>query len=717
MSAPGRDGAQYGGLDLFRIPAALLVVAVHTGPLLTVSAQANYLITDILARLAVPFFLAVSGFFLAPGMRKGWRGLRHFCCKVLLLYGISILIYLPLMVRNGYFEGCTLRSLAADLVFNGPFYHLWYFPAAVLGAIVVSLLLRRLGERGALAVCGLLYLVGLLGDSYYGLSASLPPLNAFYSLLFSCFDYTRNGLFLAPLFLLLGVLLRERPPRLAGGRYGALLCGGLALLMAEGALVAWLDLPRHDSMYLALPLCIWPLMRLLCSVKCKSLPATRTASTAVYVLHPLSIVAVRGGARALGILSRDGFLLGSSLLHYLAVAAVSFLAALPFALLRQRRRRGQNSRTALRAWAEIDRSALIHNIGQLTGLLPSGCELMAVVKANAYGHGDALIARACMSSGVKAFAVATLEEGVRIRSAGIKGEVLILGWTPPEQARLLVRWRLTQAVVSPEYAQALNDSRCNVRVHLAVDTGMHRLGVSWDDGDSLRAVCGLKRLRVTGMFTHLAFSESLAPEAMQRTQEQLDRFRHAAELVAAAGYGPVALHALSSYGLLNCPPQSGMAYARPGIALYGVLSRPDEQVGTLPDLRPVLSLRARIARIHTLEPGDCAGYDGAFAPSGPARVAAVTIGYADGYPRSLSNGRGRVLIRGKFAPVAGFICMDQLLVDVTGIPEAQEGDIVTLIGRDEEQVLTVEEVAQDAGTITNELLSRLGERVIRVMIP
>ena len=120
MNAPGKDRYQYGGLDLFRIPAALLVVAVHTGPLLTVSAQANYLITDILARLAVPFFLAVSGFFLAPEMRKSWRGLRHFSCKVLLLYGVSILSYLPLMVRNGYFDGCTLRSLAADLVFNGP---------------------------------------------------------------------------------------------------------------------------------------------------------------------------------------------------------------------------------------------------------------------------------------------------------------------------------------------------------------------------------------------------------------------------------------------------------------------------------------------------------------------------------------------------------------------------------------------------------------------
>ena len=715
MSAPGKASAQYGGLDLFRIPAALLVVAVHTGPLLTVSSQANYLITDILARMAVPFFLAVSGFFLAPGMKKGWQGLRHFCRKVLLLYGISVLIYLPLMVRNGYFSGCTLLSLAADLVFNGPFYHLWYFPAAVLGAVIVSLLLRQLGERGALAVCLLLYLVGLLGDSYYGLSATLPPLNAFYNLLFSCFDYTRNGLFLAPLFLLLGVLLREHPSRLAAGQYGALLCGGLALLVAEGELVAQLGLPRHDSMYLALPLCVWPLMRLLCSVKFKSFPVIRTASTAVYVLHPLCIVAVRGGAKALGILSQDGFLLGSSLLHYLAVATVSLLAALPFALWRWRRR--QDTPSALRAWVEIDRSALVHNIGQLAGLLPSGCELMAVMKANAYGHGDVLTARVCMSSGVKAFAVATLEEGIRLRRAGIKGEILILGWTPPEQARLLTRWRLAQAVVSRTYAEALNHSAHKVKVHLAVDTGMHRLGLSWNDGDGLLAVCQMNRLRVTGMFTHLAFSESLDPDAVGHTQEQLHRFRQAADLVMSAGYGPIALHALSSYGLLNCPKQAGMAYARPGIALYGVLSRPDEQVGTLPDLRPVLSLRAKIARIHNLEPGDCAGYDGAFAPSASARVAAVTIGYADGYPRSLSNGKGKVLIRGKVAPVAGLICMDQLLVDVTGIPEAQECDTVTLIGRDGEQVLTAEEVAQDAGTITNELLSRLGERVTRVIIP
>lgn len=716
MSAPQEKTAQYGGLDLFRILAALLVVAVHTGPLLTVSAQANYLITDILARLAVPFFLAVSGFFLAPGIEKGWHSLRHFFYKVLLLYGISILLYLPLMVRNGYFSGCTPLSLAADLIFNGPFYHLWYFPAAVLGTIIIFLLLRRLGVRGALAICSLLYLVGLLGDSYYGLSAALPPLNTFYNLLFSCFDYTRNGLFLSPLFLLLGVLLRKYSPRLAAGQYSALLCGGFILLVAEGELVAQLGLPRHDSMYLTLPLCIWPLMRLLCSVKCKSFPAVRTASTVVYVIHPLCIVAVRGGAKALSILSPDGFLLGSSLLHYLAVAAVSLLAALPFALWRQRQRHVQNTSNRLRAWAEIDRSALAHNIGRLTELLPAGCELMAVVKANAYGHGDTLTARICMENGVKAFAVATLEEGIRLRRTGIRGEILILGWTPPELAQLLSRWHLTQTVVGPEYAQELNHSGCKVKVHLAVDTGMHRLGLAWDDGDGLLAVCRLRRLRVTGMFTHLAFSESLELDAARRTQAQLERFYQAAELVAQSGYGPVALHALSSYGLLNCPPQAGMAYARPGIALYGVLSRPDDQVGTSPGLRPVLSLRAKIARIHSLEPGDCAGYDGAFAPSASARVAAVTIGYADGYPRSLSNGRGRVLIRGKFAPVAGLICMDQLLVDVTGIPEAQEGDTVTLIGQDGEQILTAEEVARDAGTITNELLSRLGERVIRVMI-
>ncbi len=340
-----------------------------------------------------------------------------------------------------------------------------------------------------------------------------------------------------------------------------------------------------------------------------------------------------------------------------------------------------------------------------------------MVKANAYGHGDVLTAQVCMSSGVRDFAVATLEEGIRLRRAGIQGEILILGWTPPEQARLLARWRLSQAVVSRTYAEELNNSAHRVKVHLAVDTGMHRLGLSWDDGDGLLAVCQLKGLRVTGMFTHLAFAESLEPDAVGRTREQLHRFRQAAALVQSAGYGPVALHALSSYGLLNCPRQAGMAYARPGIALYSVLSRPDDQVGALPDLRPVLSLRAKIARIHTLEPGDCAGYDGAFASSASARIAAVTIGYADGYPRSLSNGKGRVLIRGKFAPVAGLICMDQLLVDVTGIPEARESDTVTLIGRDGEQVLTAEEVARDAGTITNELLSRLGERVTRVMTP
>lgn len=699
------EARQYGALDRFRLLAVLLVIANHTGPLLSVNPTANYLITDILARLAVPFFLTVSGFFLVPRLaEEGAAALPPFLKKMGSYYALATLIYLPLQIRAGYFsQPGWPAALVRDILFDGTYYHLWYFPAAMVGACVACLLLRCL-PRLALPLGAALYLVGLLGDSYYGLAAALPPLGEAYSALFTCFDQTRNGLFLAPLFLLLGGRLAQASPRRPRP---AALPLALLLLLAEGLWLRAMHWPRYDAMYLLLPLCIWLLVADLLSRPGAPLPWLRRICLAAYVLHPLCVIGVRGAARLLGL---RWLLVECSPVYYLAVALSAALLALAAAPLLPRPR----SHGPCRAWVELDSQAVRHNIAALKGLLPPACALMAVIKADGYGHGALALARICRQEGVDAFAVATAPEGVQLRRAGVSGTILVLGYTPPEQAPLLARYRLVQTVVSLDHALALEGAGRRVRVHLKLDTGMHRLGIPWDDTEAQARVYQCRHLRVEGLFTHLADAEALDPVDEARTQLQIKRFYTAVSALKRQGLPTGQLHIQSTYGLLNYGPLP-CAYVRVGIALCGVLSREDDRTRTRPALRPALSLRARVAQIHTLAPGERAGYDGSFVADGPSRLALVTIGYADGYPRSLSRGEGHVLIRGQLAPVAGLICMDQLLVDVTLIPEAAPGDVVTLIGSDGQGEITAGEVAQAAGTITNEIFSRLGPRLERMV--
>ena len=702
----GGTGRRYGGLDRFRPAAVALVVAIHTGPLLSVSPAANDLLTDILGRLAVPFFFMVTGFFLLPRLEdQGPVALLPLLKKTGLLYALSILLYLPLQIVNGFFSGLTFGELARTLLVTGFYYHLWYFPAVMLGACLVGLLTWSL-PRLALPLCVLFYLLGLPGDSYYGLTAALPGVRACYDSLLACLGQTRNGLFFAPLFLLLGGRLStQQRPRVPAW----VLPAGLALLVAEGMAVHALGWPRNDSMYLSLPLCLWALTSLLLDRPSPPLPRLRRACTVIYIVHPLCVVGIRGVARLLGL---RWLLVDCSPVYYLAVLSASACTALAVVrLLPARRRAGP-----CRAWTELDAAALGHNITALRALLPPACRLMAVVKADGYGHGMAPVARVCRREGVDAFAVATVEEGIRLRRAGtLSGEILVLGYTPPEQAGLLARHRLTQAVVSLEHALALARTGRRLRVHIKLDTGMHRLGIPWDDLPALERVCACPHLKITGIFTHLADAEALDPVDEARTQLQIRRFYTAVKAMQERGLPTGRQHIQSTYGLLNYGPLP-CAYVRTGIALCGVLSRPEERTRTLPDLRPVLSLRAQVGQIHTLGPGERAGYDGSFVADGPCRVALVTIGYADGVPRSLSRGEGHVLIRGQRAPVAGLICMDQLLVDVTTIPDAAPGDVVTLIGRDGQGEISAGAFAQAAGTITNEIFSRLGPRLERIVV-
>ena len=677
-------------LDRFRLIAAFMVVCIHTSPLDSLSPLGDFVLTRIFCRVAVPFFLMISGHFLAAGQ---WRSLGRFWRKTLLLYGLAILLYLPLNWYTGSPSGWGwIKALLTD----GTFYHLWYFPALLLG-VPLARLLARLGMPAALTLAGVLYLIGLGGDSYYGLTAQVPALAQCYDGLFVLSSYTRNGLFFVPLFVLLGAVDMRLSRRTAG--VGFLL--SLAAMTAEGLLLHHLGTQRHDSMYLALPFCMLFLFSLLQSANQGRDLRARRLSLLVYLLHPWSIVAVRGGAELLHL---ESLLVHNSVGHFYAVAVVTLCAALVLDRLRPLR----PSPTA-RAWREVDRSALIHNARVLKQALPSGCSLMAVVKAEAYGHGGASTARILRRAGVDAFAVACLEEGITLRRHGVGCTILILGYTPPEEAPLLRLWRLTQTVADEVHGLALAAQGVPVRVHLALDTGMHRLGIPAEDHEAIARLYALPTLRIGGVFSHLCVSDSLAPADIAFTQGQLDRFYTAVGWMKEQGYDPGAIHIQASYGLWNLSPQP-CRYVRAGIALYGVASDQNPVLHPL-DLRPVLSLRARVASVRTVPAGQGAGYGLAFRAERDTRLAVVTIGYADGLPRSLSQQGGRVIIRGVSCPMVGRMCMDQLLVDVTHLPQAAPGDMVTLIGADGEAVLKAEEVAVQSGTIANELLSRLGSRL------
>ena len=328
---------RFGALDRFRPLAALLVVALHTYPLADVSPDAEFLLTRVLARLAVPFFLMATGqFALLPLLQPGGaRRLPRFLRKTGLLYGACILLYLPLGIYGGQYAGLTPLSAVRLLLFDGTYYHLWYFPAALLGVCLALLLRRALGRAGALTAAALLYAAGLFGDSYYGLAARLPALQAGYAALFSLSSFARNGVFLAPLFLLLGAELGGGALAVPRRAAGAGLALSLLLFAGEALALRALAWPRHDSMAVFLVPAALFLYRLLLTCPCAERPALRTLSGLVYVLHPLCIVGVRGAAK---VLRATDLLVENNLAHFLAVAALSFAlsGALTLLLLRQR---------------------------------------------------------------------------------------------------------------------------------------------------------------------------------------------------------------------------------------------------------------------------------------------------------------------------------------------------------------------------------------------
>jgi alanine racemase len=363
--------------------------------------------------------------------------------------------------------------------------------------------------------------------------------------------------------------------------------------------------------------------------------------------------------------------------------------------------------------AEIDLDAIAANVQAAARLAGPGTALMAVVKADAYGHGAVPVARVALGAGATWLGVAIPEEAVGLRAAGIRSRILVLGPIAPEQAPLVVAHDLDQCVADMTQADALSreaaERGSSVRAHLKVDTGMGRVGVRPSEARRTAArIAELPGVRLVGLMTHFAESDAADPTF---THEQLGRFEEVHRDLRGAGHAIALRHAANS-GALMRHPDARLDLVRPGIMLYGChpccQRRPDDA-----PLAPALRLRSGISHLKDLVAGGTVSYGRAFVAPRDMRVATLPIGYADGLPRLLS-GRGHALIRGRRVPIVGRICMDMTMVDVTGVPDAALGDEAVLIGRQGDDEIAAADVADLADTISYEILCRIGARVPRV---
>lgn len=362
--------------------------------------------------------------------------------------------------------------------------------------------------------------------------------------------------------------------------------------------------------------------------------------------------------------------------------------------------------------AEIDLDALAHNYRQLRQRLAPSVMFLAAVKADAYGHGAVPISKRLEELGVDLFGVATVEEGIEIREGGINRPILIMGGIYQDEVEELVRYRLTPMVYRLETAETLSATAGamgkKVPVHIKVDTGMGRTGVLYEETPAfLNRLMGLEHIVIEGVASHFATADD---EDTSFAQEQLRRFAWAIEEFKKMGVNPLHYHIANSAALFNLPA-AHLTLVRSGIMLYG--SYPAPSLMKKVSLRPVMSWKSRIADLKKVPEGSSISYGRTFFTRRPSLIAAVPVGYGDGYNRLLSN-RGEVLVQGRRAPVVGRVCMDWTMVDVTDVPGVEVGGEVVLMGRQGGQEITSEEMGEWIGTISYEIFCSVGKRVPRI---
>lgn len=369
-----------------------------------------------------------------------------------------------------------------------------------------------------------------------------------------------------------------------------------------------------------------------------------------------------------------------------------------------------------RAWAEIDLDAIAHNTREIKKLTGSKVEMMGVVKADAYGHGVLEVVRTLLDNGVTQLAVSMLDEAIQIRKMGIDVPILVLNYTDPARADEIIHNRVTQTVFSTDLAQALSAAAVrlgkDVRIHVKVDTGMTRVGFipGYNAVRNIMEISRLPGIILEGIFTHFASADE---SDKSYTLMQFERFMNlCTELIRAGIHIPVK-HVCNSAGILQYP-EMHLDIVRPGIILYGLY--PSREVAGKIDLRPAMTLKANVIFVKDVDKDTYVSYGRTFRTDRKSRIATIPIGYADGYTRLMSN-KGRMLVNGEYAPVIGRICMDQCMLDVTDLKhDVHVGDEVVIFGRQNGSCISVDEIADQVGTINYELVCIIGKRIPRVYL-
>ncbi len=372
-----------------------------------------------------------------------------------------------------------------------------------------------------------------------------------------------------------------------------------------------------------------------------------------------------------------------------------------------------------RTWVDIDLDAARHNF-ELIKSKAGSAAIMCIVKADAYGHGVEQVALEYQRLGADWFGVSNIEEAMELRRYGIVRNILILGYTPPRETALLCAHNITQAIFSEQYAQAMSEAAAEeglvLKGHIKADTGMGRIGFNCrgdydiaNQADACERVCKLPALEINGIFTHFAVADE-GEDGEEFTRQQFGNFMKLIDGLEARGVKLRWRHCCNSAGMLEYT-EMHLDMVRPGVILYG-LSPSDKLAGKY-DLHPVMQLRSVISMVKRFEKGATVSYGRAYTADRDMLVATVPIGYADGFPRVLS-GRQDMIVRGKKVPIIGRVCMDQLMLDVTNVPDVREGDTVTVFGSDGGKTILVDELAEKLGTINYELVCRMARRVPRI---
>lgn len=367
-----------------------------------------------------------------------------------------------------------------------------------------------------------------------------------------------------------------------------------------------------------------------------------------------------------------------------------------------------------RSWVEIDLEQLRNNYISCKKSIDPQMGIIAVIKANAYGHGDIKIAKTLEECGVSFFAVSNINEAIRLRTAGIQGEILILGYTSPSYCNLLYELNVTQAIVSKQHAEAIYNTGYKIKCHFAIDTGMNRIGLQGDNPLDCEMTIRdyFDKLNITGVFTHFCVADSIVEEDHLFTISQANKFCEITRRIADLNLPYIhSVNSAASLSLANRYSIVGLGnMVRLGIVLYGL--KPDFDFSIPSNIAPILTWKSTVSMVKNVDAGATIGYGRSFKTKSACVIATITTGYADGFNRLLSN-KGHVLINGKIAKIVGRICMDQFLVDVTHIENVSMGTTAILIGRSGDIEYNADDMARDLNTINYEIVCGISSRVQR----